>query len=173
MAGTWRSAADYGGPRASDLHIKSGRMPQIRVSGRLTQLTQFEVLSLRSTQRLSYSVLKRGPEAKFEEDNELDLSFASRRLARFRCQRVPAARRGGSAIRVIPLGSRRLCCTICGKGKLVERAILGMTRIAEPPRRAAGTRCSEARQFPLDAERGVELALSSSNFLLLGSFSTL
>src|SRR3989441_152728 len=42
---------------ASDLHITSGTYPQIRVNGRLTQLTQFEVLTPQDTQRRSYSVL--------------------------------------------------------------------------------------------------------------------
>src|SRR5437899_2894370 len=70
---------------ASDLHITSGTYPQIRVNGRLTQLTQFEVLTPQDTQRLSYSVLNEGQKQKFEEENELDLSFGIQGLARFRC----------------------------------------------------------------------------------------
>ena len=70
---------------ASDLHITSGTYPQIRVSGRLTQLTQFEVLTPQDTQRLAYSVLNEGQKQKFEEENELDLSFGIQGLARFRC----------------------------------------------------------------------------------------
>jgi len=70
---------------ASDLHITSGTYPQIRVSGRLTQLSQFEVLTPQDTQRLSYSVLNEGQKQKFEEENELDLSFGIQGLARFRC----------------------------------------------------------------------------------------
>src|SRR5207245_452725 len=57
---------------ASDLHITSGTYPQIRVNGRLNQLTQFEVLTPQDTQRLSYSVLNEGQKQKFEEENELD-----------------------------------------------------------------------------------------------------
>src|SRR5213080_1305308 len=87
---------------ASDLHITSGTYPQIRVSGRLTQLTQFEVLTPQDTQRLSYSVLNEGQKQKFEEENELDLSFGIQGLARFRCNVYRQRGAVGCAIRVIP-----------------------------------------------------------------------
>src|SRR5947199_50170 len=79
---------------ASDLHITSGTYPQIRVNGRLTPLTQFEVLAPQDTQRLSYSVLNEAQKQKFEEDNELDLPFGIQGLARLRChvERQPSAR---------------------------------------------------------------------------------
>src|SRR3989441_13175769 len=86
---------------ASDLHITSGTYPQIRVNGRLTQLNQFVVLTPQDTQRLSYSVLNEGQKQKFEEVDELDLSFSILRLSRFRCNvyRQPGA--VGRAIRVL------------------------------------------------------------------------
>src|SRR5256885_577217 len=87
---------------ASDLHITSGTYPQIRVNGRLTPLTQFEVLAPQDTQRLSYSVLNEAQKQKFEEDNELDLSFGIQGLARFRCNVYRQRGAVGSAIRVIP-----------------------------------------------------------------------
>src|SRR6266478_3517264 len=87
---------------ASDLHITSGTYPQIRVNGRLTQLNQFEVLTPQDTQRLSYSVLNERQKQKFEEENELDLSFGIQGLARFRCNIY--RQRGAVAcdIRLIP-----------------------------------------------------------------------
>src|SRR5881296_2028775 len=87
---------------ASDLHITSGTYPQIRVNGRLTQLNQFEVLTPQDTQRLAYSVLNEGQKQKFEEENELDLSFGIQGLARFRCNVYRQRGAVGSAIRVIP-----------------------------------------------------------------------
>src|SRR2546422_1010434 len=87
---------------ASDLHITSGTYPQIRVNGRLTQVNQFEVLTPQDTQRLSYSVLNEGQKQKFEEENELDLSFGIQGLARFRCNVYRQRGAVGSAIRVIP-----------------------------------------------------------------------
>ena len=87
---------------ASDLHITSGTYPQIRVNGRLNQLNQFEVLTPQDTQRLSYSVLNEGQKQKFEEENELDLSFGIQGLARFRCNVYRQRGAVGCAIRVIP-----------------------------------------------------------------------
>src|SRR6266849_6626717 len=91
---------------ASDLHITSGTYPQIRVNGRLTQLTQFEVLTPQDTQRLSYSVLNEGQKQKFEEENELDLSFGIQGLARFRCNVYRQRGAVAAAIRVIPVKIR-------------------------------------------------------------------
>src|SRR6266446_6411933 len=87
---------------ASDLHITTGTPPQIRLHGKLTPLTQFERLTPQDTQRLAYSVLNEGQKQKFEEDNELDLSFGIQGLARFRCNVYRQRGAVGCAIRVIP-----------------------------------------------------------------------
>jgi twitching motility protein PilT len=87
---------------ASDLHITSGTHPQLRVSGRLLPLTQFEALSPQDTQRLAYSVLNEGQKQRFEEDNELDLSFGIQGLARFRCNVYRQRGAVATAIRIIP-----------------------------------------------------------------------
>src|SRR5690242_20999402 len=91
---------------ASDLHITSGTYPQIRVNGRLNQLNQFEVLTPQDTQRLAYSVLNEGQKQKFEEENELDLSFGIQGLARFRCNVYRQRGAVAAAIRVIPVKIR-------------------------------------------------------------------
>src|SRR5467141_434725 len=91
---------------ASDLHITTGTSPQIRLHGKLTPLTQFERLTPQDTQRLAYSVLNEGQKQKFEEDNELDLSFGIQGLARFRCNVYRQRGAVASAIRVIPIKIR-------------------------------------------------------------------
>jgi twitching motility protein PilT len=87
---------------ASDLHITTGTYPQIRVHGTLTSLTQFEQLQPQDTQRLAYSVLNERQKQKFEEDNELDLSFGIQGLARFRCNVYRQRGAVACAIRLIP-----------------------------------------------------------------------
>src|SRR4030095_10007424 len=87
---------------ASDLHITSGTYPQIRINGRLTQLTQFEVLTPQDTQRLSYSVLNEGQKQKFEGENELHPSSGTPGRARSRCNGYRQRGAVGCAIRVIP-----------------------------------------------------------------------
>ena len=91
---------------ASDLHITTGTFPQLRVYGKLAPLTQFEQLSPQDTQRLAYSVLNEGQKQKFEEENELDLSFGLQGLARFRCNVYRQRGAVGCAIRVIPVKVR-------------------------------------------------------------------
>src|SRR5262245_17418435 len=87
---------------SSDLHLTTGTHPQIRVAGKLTSLTQFEVLAPQDSQRLAYSVLNEGQKQKFEEESELDLSFGIQGLARFRCNVYRQRGAVGCAIRVIP-----------------------------------------------------------------------
>jgi len=91
---------------ASDLHLAAGTHPQIRVSGRLVPLTEFEVLTPPETQRLAYSVLSETQKQRFEEHSELDLSFGIKNLARFRCNVFRQRGAVGTAIRVIPFSLR-------------------------------------------------------------------
>ena len=91
---------------ASDLHVTTGTHPQIRLNGKLTPISQFEPLSPTDTQRLAYSVLNEGQKQKFEEENELDLSFGIQGLARFRCNVYRQRGAVAAAIRVIPVKIR-------------------------------------------------------------------
>ena len=91
---------------ASDLHVTTGTYPQIRLNGKLVQLNQFEQLMPQDTQRLAYSVLNEGQKQKFEEENELDLSFGIQGLARFRCNVYRQRGAVAAAIRVIPFKIR-------------------------------------------------------------------
>ncbi|HEU5191075.1 MAG TPA: type IV pilus twitching motility protein PilT [Methylomirabilota bacterium] len=91
---------------ASDLHITTGTYPQIRQNGKLQPLTEFEQLTPQDSQRLAYSVLNEGQKQKFEEENELDLSFGIQGLARFRCNVYRQRGAVAAAIRVIPIKIR-------------------------------------------------------------------
>jgi len=67
----------------SDLHITTNSAPQIRVDGKLKAL-DFPQLNAVDTKQLCYSVLTDTQKHKFEEENELDLSFGVKGLSRFR-----------------------------------------------------------------------------------------
>jgi twitching motility protein PilT len=71
---------DKGG---SDLHITTNSPPQIRVDGKLEPMSM-PALSPVETKQLCYSVLTEAQKHKFEEENELDLSFGVKGLSRFR-----------------------------------------------------------------------------------------
>ncbi|MBI5641555.1 MAG: Flp pilus assembly complex ATPase component TadA, partial [Nitrospirae bacterium] len=68
---------------ASDLHITTGSPPRLRVDGKLVPL-DFPALSPVETKSLCYSILTDSQKHKFEENNELDLSFGVKGLSRFR-----------------------------------------------------------------------------------------
>jgi twitching motility protein PilT len=67
----------------SDLHITTGSPPQIRVDGQMLPLKLPPLLPA-ETKQLCYSVLTEAQKRKLEEENELDLSFGVKGLARFR-----------------------------------------------------------------------------------------
>lgn len=69
--------------KGSDLHITTNSAPQIRVDGKLKVL-DFPPLNAVDTKQLCYSVLTDTQKHKFEEENELDLSFGVKGLSRFR-----------------------------------------------------------------------------------------
>src|SRR5918998_121038 len=70
----------------SDLHLKVPSPPQIRINGRLDPLPGAEPLTPDVTRSIVDHLLvgKDAQRAEFETDNEVDLAFAVRDLARFR-----------------------------------------------------------------------------------------
>jgi twitching motility protein PilT len=68
---------------ASDLHITTASPPRLRVDGKLVPL-DLPALSPAETKALCYSILTDSQKHKFEEHNELDLSFGVKGLSRFR-----------------------------------------------------------------------------------------
>ncbi len=86
---------------ASDLHITTGSPPQLRIDGELVPL-KMAPLSAVETKQLCYSVLTDAQKAKFEEDNELDLSFGVKQLASFRANVYMQRGAVAGAFRTIP-----------------------------------------------------------------------
>ena len=86
---------------ASDLHLTVGTPPQMRVDGNLVR-TQHEVLTAEMTLKLAYSIMNEKQRKKFEEKNELDLSFGIEQLSRFRCNVFMQRGNIAVAIRQIP-----------------------------------------------------------------------
>ncbi len=86
---------------ASDLHITTGTPPQLRIDGKLTPL-KMPPLTPPETKQLCYSVLTDAQKHKFEEHNELDLSFGVKGLSRFRANIYMQRGAVSGAFRVIP-----------------------------------------------------------------------
>src|SRR5512145_205647 len=86
---------------ASDLHITTSPPPQLRVDGKLQPL-KMPPLSPPETKQLCYSILTDSQKHKFEETNELDLSFGVRGLSRFRANIFTQRGAVAGAFRAIP-----------------------------------------------------------------------
>ncbi len=85
----------------SDLHITTSSPPQLRIDGKLQPL-KMPPLSPPETKQLCYSVLTDAQKHKFEETNELDLSFGVRGLSRFRANVFMQRGAVAGAFRSIP-----------------------------------------------------------------------
>ncbi|HLL52027.1 MAG TPA: type IV pilus twitching motility protein PilT [Myxococcaceae bacterium] len=86
---------------ASDLHITTGSPPQLRIDGELVPL-KTPPLTPVETKQLCYSILTDAQKHKFEEDNELDLSFGVKGLSRFRANAFMQRGAVAGAFRTIP-----------------------------------------------------------------------
>ena len=86
---------------ASDLHLTTGTPPQLRIDGKLHAL-KMPPLAPQDTKQLCYSVLTDAQKHRFEESNELDLSFSVQRLSRFRGNVFVQRGNVAGAFRAIP-----------------------------------------------------------------------
>src|SRR6266480_4598213 len=86
---------------ASDLHITTGSPPQLRIDGNLVPL-KTPPLTPVETKQLCYSILTDAQKHKFEEENELDLSFGVKGLSRFRANVFMQRGAVAGAFRTIP-----------------------------------------------------------------------
>ena len=86
---------------ASDLHLTTGTSPQLRIDGKLHPL-RMPPLSPPETKQLCYSVLTDAQKHRFEENNELDLSFSVQKLSRFRANIFVQRGNVAGAFRAIP-----------------------------------------------------------------------
>lgn len=86
---------------ASDIHITTGSPPQLRINGKLTPIGSTP-LTAAETKQMCYSILTEAQKHRFEEENELDLSFGVKGLSRFRANIFVQRGAVSGAIRSIP-----------------------------------------------------------------------
>ena len=90
---------------ASDLHITTGSPPQMRINGKLSPVGS-NPLTAADTKQMCYSILTETQKHRFEEENELDLSFGIKGLSRFRANIFIQRGAVSAAIRSIPFQIR-------------------------------------------------------------------
>ncbi|MBI5196414.1 MAG: type IV pilus twitching motility protein PilT [Nitrospirae bacterium] len=92
---------------ASDLHISTGSPPRIRIDGKLVALDEPPLMPA-DTKALCYSILMDSQKHKFEETNELDLSFGIKGLSRFRANMFMQRGAVAGTFRTIPFNIKPL-----------------------------------------------------------------
>lgn len=70
---------------ASDLHIKVGSPPIVRINGALSFLQEEKKLTPEDTQNIAFSILNESQKEVFRKRHEIDISYSIRGLSRFRC----------------------------------------------------------------------------------------
>jgi len=71
--------------KASDLHIKAGNQPIVRVDGKIIPLQDEKRLSPEDTLNFAKSIMKDYQWEKFEKTHDIDIGYSVPGLARFRC----------------------------------------------------------------------------------------
>ena len=87
---------------ASDLHLKVGNYPMIRVGGRLEPAIDHRVTN-DEMQAFAAKVLPAGHRERFEANHEIDLAYSVAGLGRFRCNTFQQRGTIGMVFRVIPV----------------------------------------------------------------------
>lgn len=87
--------------QGSDLHLKVGQPPVIRVHGKLIKL-QDQPLTQNNVEDLICSTLTKDQIEIFEKDKEMDLAYSIDGLSRFRCNYFYQMENMGAVLRTIP-----------------------------------------------------------------------
>ncbi len=89
--------------QASDLHLKAGNHPNIRVNGSLRPLTEFPCLTAEDTMAMAAGMLSAPlQKQKFQESSELDIAYGLSGVGRFRVNVFQQRGSVALSLRVIP-----------------------------------------------------------------------
>jgi twitching motility protein PilT len=88
---------------ASDLHLKVGSHPVIRVDGRLLPLTDQKRLMQEDSIAMAFSIMSARQKQKFKDNFEIDMAYSVPGLGRFRCSVFQQRGTVGLVLRVIPV----------------------------------------------------------------------
>ena len=88
--------------KASDLHLKVGTHPVVRVDGDLEPLPDFKRLMQEDTVSMAFSIMNARQKQRFKEEFEIDIAYSVPGLGRFRCNIFQQRGSVGLVLRVIP-----------------------------------------------------------------------
>lgn len=88
---------------ASDLHIKVGSPPILRIAGELTPLVSENRITQQDAMKIAFTVMSPGQRETFKKKNEIDLAYSVPGLGRFRCNIFLQRGTIGIVFRIIPI----------------------------------------------------------------------
>ena len=89
--------------KASDLHIKVGGPPVIRIDNKLTPLNEKGKISQEDAIKMIFSVMNESQRERFREKREIDMAYSVAGLGRFRVNIFQQRSTVGMVMRVIPM----------------------------------------------------------------------
>ncbi len=89
--------------RASDIFLKVGSPPMMRLDGKVTNLGDYPVLTAEDMEKLAYGEMTNEQISRFERKHELDFALEEKDLARFRVNVYMQRGTIGMVLRIIPL----------------------------------------------------------------------
>src|SRR3990170_6269013 len=94
--------------KASDLHLKVGSHPVLRINGELIPLVETKRLMQEDTIAMAFSIMSNRQKQKFKDNLEVDLAYSVPGLGRFRCNVFQQRGTVGLVLRVIPMQIRTI-----------------------------------------------------------------
>jgi len=88
---------------ASDLHLKVGSHPVLRITGDLVALVDLKRLMQEDTIAMAFSIMNNRQKQKFKDHLEIDIAYSVPGLGRFRCNIFQQRGTVGLVLRVIPV----------------------------------------------------------------------
>jgi twitching motility protein PilT len=88
--------------KASDLHLKVGSPPVVRIDGDLHPLNELKRLMQEDTIAMAFSIMNARQKQRFKEELEIDIAYSVPGLGRFRCNIFQQRGTVGLVLRVIP-----------------------------------------------------------------------
>jgi twitching motility protein PilT len=89
--------------KASDLHLKVGSHPVLRINGELVPLVENKRLMQEDTIAMAFSIMSNRQKQKFKDNLEIDIAYSVPGLGRFRCNVFQQRGTVGLVLRVIPV----------------------------------------------------------------------
>ena len=88
--------------KASDLHLKVGNHPVLRIDGILTPLVELKRLMQEDTIAMGFAIMNTQQKERFKKDHEIDMAHSVAGLGRFRCNVFQQRGAVGIVLSIIP-----------------------------------------------------------------------